>query len=99
MKILLAIAGVLMLSACAGALGEAKGRIQQSSDAFAQTTLAADCAIPYGAYTRLPLNQRLALELNCGGNWLETLKRLGVLDQPVVFNDNSPAFTAPGEVQ
>lgn len=90
MKIFLAILAVIMLSACtsiASGLSGAQHTIKQGTDIQAQSTLAANCAITYGAFTRLPLNQQLAVELSCGGDWLESLKDLGVMVGPV-FNEN-----------
>lgn len=91
MKILLALPILLMLGACttvAGGLGAAKNTIQSGTDIQAQSTLSAACAITYGAFTRLPSNQQLAVELACGGDWLESLKNLGVVKNPPVLNEN-----------
>lgn len=89
MKILLAILMAVMLSSCAWigvGLKAGADKIKQSTDIQAQTTQALQCAIPYGAYTRLPLNQQLSIELTCGGDWLETLQRLGVMKSAVKLN-------------
>lgn len=70
----------LILAGCAEAAGfgaAAKAKIQQGADIQAQTTLSANCAITYGAFTRLPEHQKLAVELACGGDFLDSLRRLG----------------------
>jgi hypothetical protein len=90
MKVL-ALLALLMLGACttvAAGIGGAKNTVQTGTDIQAQTTLSAACAITYGAFTRLPSNQQLAVELACGGDWLESLKNLGVVVDPPVLNEN-----------
>lgn len=73
MKIVLAIAAVLMLSACATSQAIIKDKGQTVADDFARGALATPCAMTYGAFTRLSGKDKLAVEILCGGDFVDNI--------------------------
>jgi hypothetical protein len=76
MKKVLAITALIMLSACAGVQAEVKGKTQEVADDFARGALAAPCAMTYGAFTRLSAKDKLAVEVLCGGDFVNKILSL-----------------------
>lgn len=77
MKILLAIAAVVMLSACSPA-GKALveggiSEVQAGNDSAANIGFAGLCGLPYGSVLRRPANERLGAKLICDPSALEEL--------------------------